>query len=106
MAESLRLSGEGLFLFFMRLSLRKFYFCSIGKPEAYRDVRRQSRLGKRVRDLQGNRTSSPTTRSLFLHVEVLTSSSRSLCHLERVKEPVAILRSEERRVGKECRSRW
>ena len=42
-AESLRLSGGTLYSS-LRLSLRKFYWDPIGKPKAYRDVRRQSRL--------------------------------------------------------------
>src|ERR1051326_6056154 len=39
-------------------------------------------------------------------VVVVVSIIISLCRIVNQQIPVAVLRSEERRVGKECRSRW
>src|SRR5690349_24245645 len=70
-----------------------------GKANASRDAR----IGVEIRNalafkLYGQATGMPPTHKLVLR---FTTSRSSL-----ILDPATALRSEERRVGKECRSRW
>src|SRR5690349_24770742 len=71
----------------------------VEKPNASRDAR----IGVEIRNalafkLYGQATGMPPTHKLVLR---FTTSRSSL-----ILDPATALRSEERRVGKECRSRW